>query len=144
MSEIDGVFLNSIDNISVEVIDEIDNISISVLDPIDNINIDYSSQIESIELNIGSGFATGSQVSSVNTLIDDVVLTASAELSLTTASNGYYNHIFVHNLNYQNVIVNVFTPTNELVFADILNEDSNYVNIRAAIDLTGYKAVAQR
>ena len=123
---------------------EIDNITIDFSDTVENINIDYASEVDTITLNLSSAIVTGAAVLSVNRLTDDVVLTASAELTLTTASNNYYNHFFEHNLNYQYVSVSVFGPDNALVFADILNEDPNYVNIRAAIDLTGYKAVAQR
>jgi hypothetical protein len=123
---------------------EIDNIVIDFADSIENISIDYSSQVDAITLNLSSAIVTGAAVTSVNSLTDSVILTAEAELSLTTSSNGYYNHFFNHNLNYQNVVVSVYNPNNQLVFTDIISEDQNYVNIRAAIDLTGYKAVAQR
>ena len=123
---------------------DIDNISITYSDAVDNIDIDYQSIVDTIQLNLSSAIVTGAAVTSVNSLTDSVILTASGQLTLTSASLGYYNHFFYHNLNYQNVIVNVFNPSNQLVFADIINASANYVNIRAAIDLTGYKVVAQR
>lgn len=124
---------------------EIDNISITYSDTVDNVDINYISSVDNITLTLGTAFSTGGgDVSSVNGLIGAITLTASAELTLTTASLGFYNHIFNHNLNYQNVLVSVFDQNNGLVITDIFNEDPNYVNIRAAIDLTGYKAVAQR
>jgi hypothetical protein len=123
---------------------EIDNISITYSDAVENISIDYQSIVDTIQLNLSSAIVTGAAVTSVNALTDSVILTASGQLTLTTSSNNYYNHFFYHNLNYQNVAVNIFTPDNKLVFADIISEDQNYVNIRAEIDLTGYKVVAQR
>jgi len=123
---------------------EIDNITINYTGDVDNIDIDYSSTIDTITLNLSSAIVTGAAVTSVNGLRDSVILTASAGLSLTSSSGSFYNHIFNHNLGYQYVSVSVFDPTDSLVFADVITEDPNYVNIRAAIDLTGYKAVAQR
>lgn len=120
---------------------EFDRIALEYINSVDSIDVDYSQPITNIEITIGQNVQT---VYSVNGLYGDVNLTASAELQLTSSSVGYYNHTFTHNLNYQNVIVSVFSPSNQLVVADIFNEDPDYVNIRAAIDLTGYKAVAQR
>ena len=119
---------------------DIDNITINYADSADNININYSSLVDTITLNLSSAIVTGAAVTSVNNLRDAVLLTASTQLTLTSSSSGYYNHRFTHNLNYQNVIVSVFNPSNQLIF----NEDPNYVNIRAVVNLTGYKAVAQR
>lgn len=132
-----------IDNITIDYTDTISNISLDILRPIDNISIDKESSVDNITLNLSSAIVTGAAVTSVNSLRDAVVLTASTILSLT-ASPGYFSHIFNHNLNYQNVIVSVIDNSNRVVFADIVNEDPNYVNIKAAVDLTGYKAVAQR
>jgi hypothetical protein len=123
---------------------DIDNISITYSDAVDNINIDYQSTVDTIQLNMSSAIVTGAAVTSVNSLTDAVILTASGTLTLTTSSNNYYNHFFYHNLNYQNVIVNVFNPQDNLVIADVVNESPNYVNIKSLIDLTGYKVVAQR
>lgn len=123
---------------------EIDNISITYSDTIDNIDINNVIDVDNITLNLSSAIVTGAAVTSVNSLTDSVILTASAVLSLTSSSAGYYNHTFSHNLSYQNVIVSVFDPSGRLVIADIFNQDPNYVNIRASINLTGYKAVAQR
>ena len=123
---------------------EIDNISITYSDTIDNVEINYLSTVDNITLSIGNAVISGGGVTAVNSLTGDVVLTASTDLVLTTASNGYYNHIFAHNLNYQYVDVTVYDTNNFQVISDIIYEDLNYVNIRAAIDLTGYKAVAQR
>ena len=123
---------------------DIDNITINYADAADNININYSSLVDTITLNLSSAIVTGAAVTSVNNLRDAVLLTASTQLTLTSSSSGYYNHRFTHNLNYQNVIVSVFNPSNQLVMADIVNENPNYVNIRAVVNLTGYKAVAQR
>lgn len=120
---------------------EFDRIALEYINSVDSIDVDYSQPITNIEITIGQNVQT---VYSVNGLYGDVNLTASAELQLTSSSVGYYNHTFTHNLNYQNVIVSVFSPSNQLVMVDIFNEDPDYVNIRAAIDLTGYKAVAQR
>ena len=120
---------------------EFDRIALEYINSVDSIDVDYSQPITNIEITIGQNVQT---VYSVNGLYGDVNLTASAELQLTSSSVGYYNHTFTHNLNYQNVIVSVFSPSNQLVVADIFNEDPDYVNIRAAIDLTGYRAVAQR
>jgi hypothetical protein len=145
MSDIDNISItlsNIIDNIEIDYDSTVDGIIYS--SPVDDINIEYDSEVDNITLNLSSAIVTGAAVTSVNSLTDSVILTASGQLNLTTASNNYYNHFFYHNLNYQSVIVHVFNPNNELVFADIINEDSNYVNIRAAIDLTGYKVVAQR
>lgn len=132
----------SVDNITLTITDEIDNIGISYFDLVDNINIEYLSEVDNVKLSIGEVLIAG--VSTVNGSSGDIVLTASAQLSLTTTSAGYYDHTFVHNLNDENVMVSIFSPTNSLVFSDVINEGSNYVNIRSAIDLTGYKAVAQR
>jgi hypothetical protein len=123
---------------------DIDNISITYSDAVDNINIDYQSTVDTIQLNLSSAIVTGAAVTSVNALTDAVTLTASGTLTLTTSSNNYFNHFFYHNLNYQNVIVNVFDQQNSLVIADVVNESTNYVNIKALINLTGYKVVAQR
>ena len=120
---------------------EFDRIALEYINSVDSIDVDYSQPITNIEITIGQNVQT---VYSVNGLYGDVNLTASAELQLTSSSAGYYNHTFTHNLNYQNVIVSVFSPSNQLVMADIFNQDPDYVNIRSAIDLTGYKAVAQR
>ena len=120
---------------------EFDRIALEYINSVDSIDIDYSEPITNIVITIGQNVQT---VYSVNGLYGDINLTASATLTLTSSSAGYYNHRFTHNLNYQNVIVSIFNPSNQLVIADIFNEDPNYVNIRAAIDLTGYKAVAQR
>ena len=120
---------------------EFDRVLLEYINSVDSINVDYSQPITNIEITVGQNVQT---VYSVNNLYGDINLTASAELTLTSSSAGYYNHIFTHNLNYQNVIVSVFNTNNQLVIADIFNESPNYVNIRAAIDLTGYKAVAQR
>lgn len=133
-----------IDNITINYSDVIDNVEINYINSIEDIDINYQSSVDNITLNLSSAIVTGAAVTSVNTLRDAVVLTASTQLSLTSSSVGIYNHIFNHNLNYRYVSVNVFDTNNYLVFADIINEDPNYVNIRAAIDLTGYKAVAQR
>ncbi len=122
---------------------DIENITINYIDSADNIDISYSSLVDTVTLNLSSAIVTGAAVTSVNSLTDSVILTSSAQLSLTSSSAGIYNHIFNHNLNYQYVSINVFN-NNYLVFADVINESPNYVNIRAAIDLTGYKAVAQR
>jgi len=123
---------------------DVDNISITYSDAVDNININYQSTVDTINLNMSSAIVTGAAVTSVNALTDAVILTASGTLTLTTASNNYFNHFFYHNLNYQNVIVNVFDQQNRLIIADIANESPNYVNIKALINLTGYKVVAQR
>jgi hypothetical protein len=123
---------------------DIDNISITYSDTIDNVEINYLSTVDNITLNIGDGIVSSTGVTAVNSLTGDVVLTASAELTLTTASNGYYNHIFTHNLNYQYVDITLYDTNNFQVISDVIYEDPDYVNIRAAIDLTGYKAVAQR
>ena len=120
---------------------EFDRVILEYINSVDSINVDYSQPITNIEITVGQNVQT---VYSVNNLYGDINLTASAELTLTSSSVGYYNHIFTHNLNYQNVIVSIFNTNNQLVMADIFNESPNYVNIRAAIDLTGYKAVAQR
>jgi hypothetical protein len=124
---------------------EIDNISITYSDTVDNIDINYLSTVDNITLSLGSAVASsGGAVDSVNSLTGEVVLTASATLSLTTSSSGYYEHTFTHNLNYQYVDVSLYDAGDRQVIADIFYLDPNYVNIRAAIDLTGYKAVAQR
>lgn len=123
---------------------DIDNITINYADTTDNIDINYSSLVDTITLNLSSAIVTGAAVTSVNNLRDAVVLTASTQLTVTSSSSGYYNHRFTHNLNYQNVIVSVINTDDVVVFADVINEDPNYVNIRSLIDLTGYKAVAQR
>jgi hypothetical protein len=120
---------------------EFDRIALEYINSVDSIDIDYSEPITNIVITIGQNVQT---VYSVNSLYGDINLTASAALTLTSSSAGYYNHRFTHNLNYQNVIVSVFNPSNQVVMADILNEDPNYVNIRAVVNLTGYKAVAQR
>jgi len=120
---------------------DFDRITLEYINSVDSINVDYSNAITNIEISIGQNVQT---VYSVNGLYGDVNLTASAQLTLTSSSVGYYNHTFTHNLNTQNVMVSVFNPSNQLVFADIFNNHANYVNIRSAIDLTGYKAVAQR
>lgn len=136
--------MSEVTNITIDFSDYIDNVSLDVLHPVDNISIDKQTVIDSIKLNLSSAIVTGAAVTSVNSLTDSVILTASTTLSLTTASLGYFNHIFNHNLNYQNVIISVIDQNNQIIFTDIFNEDANYVNIRAAIDLTGYRAVAQR
>lgn len=120
---------------------DFDRITLEYINSVDSINVDYSQPITNIEISIGQNVQT---VYSVNGLYGDINLTASAVLTLTSFSSGYYNHTFNHNLNNQNVIVSVFNTNNQLVFADVFNEHPNYVNIRSAIDLTGYKAVAQR
>lgn len=135
---------NEIDNITINYSDVIDNVEINYINTIEDIDINYQSSVDNITLNLSSAIVTGAAVTSVNGLRDAVILTASAELSLTSSSGSFYNHIFAHNLDYQHVIVSVFDPQNHLVFTDVITEDPNYVNIRAAIDLTGYKAVAQR
>lgn len=119
---------------------EIDNITINVSSDIDNININYSNEIDNIELNYG----TGGFVDSVNGLIGHVNLTASAVLSVTSTSAGYYYHQFNHNLNYQFPIVNILDTNNQLVMSDLLFNSSTYVTIKSLVNLTGYKAVAQR
>lgn len=119
---------------------EIDNITVTVSSDIDNININYSTDIDNIELNYG----TGGFVDSVNGLIGHVNLTASAVLSVTSTSAGYYYHQFNHNLNYQFPIVNILDTNNQLVMSDLLFNSSTYVTIKSLVNLTGYKAVAQR
>ena len=119
---------------------EIDNITVTVSSDIDNININYSTDIDNIELNYG----TGGFVDSVNGLIGHVNLTASAVLSVTSTSAGYYYHQFNHNLNYQFPIVNILDANNQLVMSDLLFNSSTYVTIKSLVNLTGYKAVAQR
>ena len=119
---------------------EIDNITVTVSSDIDNINITYSTDIDNIELNYG----TGGFVDSVNGLIGHVNLTASAVLSVTSTSAGYYYHQFNHNLNYQFPIVNILDTNNQLVMSDLLFNSSTYVTIKSLVNLTGYKAVAQR
>jgi hypothetical protein len=111
------------------------------INSIESIEVDYADQITNIELTIGQNVQT---VYSVNNLYGDVVLTASTTLSLWTSSSGYYDHLFNHNLNYQYVNVSLYDEENREVYADISYESASHVNIRAAIDLTGYKAVAQR
>lgn len=133
----------SVDNITINFSDDIDNISISYLDSVENISLDYLTDIDNISLSLGDSFAMAG-VSTVNGESGDVVLSASAELVLTTTSAGYYDHFFVHNLGNENVIVSVFDPQKRLVFSEIINEGADYVNIRASINLTGYKAVAQK
>jgi hypothetical protein len=133
-----------IDNITINYSDTIDDVGINYINTIEDIDINYQSSIDNITLNLSSAIVTGAAVTSVNELRDAVVLTASAQLSLTSSSAGIYNHIFNHNLNYLYVSVNIFDTNNYLVLADVLNEDPNYVNIRAAVDLSGYKVVAQR
>ena len=120
---------------------EFDRIALEYINSVDSIDIDYSEPITNIVITIGQNVQT---VYSVNGLYGDVNLTASAELTVTSSSVGVYSHTFTHNLNYRNVIVSIFDQQNRLVHADIFNESPNYVNIRSAINLTGYKAVAQR
>lgn len=120
---------------------DFDRITLEYINSVDSINVDYSNAITNIEISIGQNVQT---VYSVNGLYGDINLTASSVLTLTSTSAGYYNHTFTHNLNNQNVIVSLFDTNNQLVFADVFNNHANYVNIRSAIDLTGYKAVAQR
>lgn len=131
---------NEIDNIVVTVSSGIENINIDHSLIVDDINIDYLSEIDNIELNYG----TGGFVDSVNGLIGHINLTASAILSVTSTSAGYYYHQFNHNLNYQFPIVNILDTNNQLVMSDLLFNSSTYVTIKSLIDLTGYKAVAQR
>lgn len=120
---------------------DFDRVALEYINSVDSINVDYSDPITNIEITIGQNVQT---VFSVNGLYGEINLTASTQLTLTSSSSGYYNHRFTHNLNNQNVIVSVFNPSNQVVVSDIFNENPNYVNIRAVIDLTGYKAVAQR
>lgn len=136
--------MSEITNITIDFSDYIENVSLNVLQPVDNISIDKQTGVDNITLNLSSAIVTGAAVTSVNSLRDSVILTASTTLSLTSSSSGYFDHIFTHNLDYQNVFISVIDQNNRVVYADIFNEDPNYVNIRAAIDLTGYKAVAQR
>lgn len=112
---------------------------------IDNISITYLNDINNIILDIGSNFSTGGgNVSSVNGLIGEVNLTASVSLETLFSFGGLYIYTFNHNLNYLHPIVNVFNTNNSLVYADIFSIDENYVSITSNIDITGYKAVAQR
>jgi hypothetical protein len=120
---------------------EFDRITLEYINSIESIEVDYADQITNIELTIGQNVQT---VYSVNNLYGDVVLTASTTLSLWTSSSGYYDHLFNHNLNYQYVNVSLYDEESREVYADIFYESASHVNIRAAIDLTGYKAVAQR
>lgn len=125
---------------------EIDNISITYPNVIDNIDIDYISSIDNITLTLGTAFSSGGggDVSSVNGLIGEVRLTAIDTLETLFSYGGLYFYTFIHNLNYQNPIINIFDLTNSLVYADISVIDENYVSITSNIDLTGYKVVAQR
>lgn len=119
---------------------EIDNITVSITDSVDNIDINYVTQVDNITLNLG----TGAFVDSVNGLIGNVNLTSASTLVLTYTASGTYNHVFYHNLNYQNPIINIFNLNNELVFSDISFDSSTHATIKSLQDLTGYKVVAQR
>lgn len=120
---------------------EFDRVVLEYINSIDLIEVDYSTPITNIEITIGQNVQT---VYSVNGLYGDIALSASAELSLTTTSAGYYDHIFNHSLNYKNVQISVFDTSDLLVFADVITESPTYAIIRSPMDLTGYKAVAQR
>lgn len=124
---------------------EIDNISITYSDTVDNVDINYISSVDNITLTLGTAFSTGGgDVSSVNGLIGEVNLTASVSLETLFSFGGLYIYTFNHNLNYLHPIINVFDNTNSLVYADIFSIDENYASITSNIDITGYKAVAQR
>ena len=66
-----------------------------------------------------------------------------AYTSMYICTNIYF-HTFTHSLNYENPIVFLYNPGNQLVFSDVEIIDSNNVTIKAAIDLSGYKVVVQR
>lgn len=124
---------------------EIDNISITYSESVENIDINYLSTIDNITLSIGSAISTGGgDVSSVNGLIGEVKLTASATLETLFSFGSLYFYTFIHNLNYEYPIINVFDTTNSLVYSDVSVIDENYVSITSNIDITGYKVVAQR
>jgi hypothetical protein len=120
---------------------EFDRITLEYINSIDSIEVDYSDTITNIELTVGQNVQT---VYSVNNLYGDVVLSASAILSNNTMDNGYYIHVFEHNLNTESVLISTYDPFSNQVIADVVIIDSNNVRINALIDLTGYKAVAQR
>lgn len=132
--------MSEIDNITVSVEDSIDNISVSVTDEIESLNIDVITSIDNINLSLG----TFAFVDSVNGLIGNINLTSASILNLTSTASGIYNHVFYHNLNYQNPIINIFNLNNELIFSDISFDSVSHATIKSLQDLTGYKVVAQR
>lgn len=120
---------------------DIENIIIEYANSIDNISIDYTNTISTIELTLGQYVQN---VTSVNGLLGVVNLTASTTLSSPTSSGGFYSFNFNHGLSYQHPIVFVYDLNDSMVFADVIAADDNNVTINAMIDISGYKAVAQR
>lgn len=120
---------------------EIDNITVDFTNSIDNITVDYTNTISTIELVVGQYVQN---ITSVNGLVGVVTLTASTTLSSPTSSGGFYSFNFNHDLQYAHPAVVIYDNNNELVFADVFSVDSNNVTINAMIDISGYKAVAQR
>jgi hypothetical protein len=120
---------------------EFDRITLEYINSIESIEVDYSGQITNIELSIGQNVQT---VYSVNNLYGDVNLSASIVLSDYIIDNGYNVYPFEHNLGSEYPIVVVYDPYGNQVMAETVSIDSNSVRINSLIDLTGYKAVAQR
>jgi hypothetical protein len=122
----------------------IDNITINFDDAINNIEIDYLSTINNIQLTVGESIYSGApNVTTVNGMTGDIRLTASTTLTDPLIDEGVYVHNFEHNLNSESLIISVYDITSSQVIPDVVLVDSNNVTINAAIDLTGYKAVAQ-
>jgi cytochrome c oxidase assembly protein Cox11 len=120
---------------------EVDNIIIEYDNQITDIDIQYINEIDNIIVSVGDA---AQSVFSVNSLTGNVNLTSYGTLSSGTSSAGIYFHTFTHSLNYENPIVFLYNPGNQLVFSDVEIIDSNNVTIKAAIDLSGYKVVVQR
>jgi hypothetical protein len=123
---------------------EVDNISITYSDNIDNVEINYLSTVDNITLNIGDGLVSSGGVTAVNSLTGDVVLTASATLSTLFDFGGVYFYTFQHNLNFKYPIISIYDLNDNYVISDYFFIDENYASITSSIDITGYKAVAQR
>lgn len=122
---------------------EIDNISINYINTVDNIEFTYVTPLDNIVINMETDLFKPI-VSFINELTGEVTLTASAILSLTSSGSGYYNYTFEHNLGYDNLSISIFDINQNLIFADINAENSEYAIIKSIQDITGYKVVGQK
>lgn len=120
---------------------DFDRVALEYINSVDSINVDYSDPITNIEITIGQNVQT---VFSVNGLYGEINLTASTVLTTSSNASGVFFYNFEHNLAYLYPIINIYDNENSLVYSNIFVVDENHATITSNIDITGYKAVAQR
>jgi hypothetical protein len=112
---------------------------------IDNITIQVEGPINNITLGLGESIYSGApNVTSVDGMTGNILLTFRKELTDPDIINGEYTYNIEHNFNTTTPTITVYDLFGREVFAAVRVIDENNVRIIGSIDLTGYEAVLRR